>query len=155
MYDRATDFLEAYPVASKSMDDTIESFQSWAGPMVKIESFYADNAPELKAAAKKLRWRMPTSTPGVPPSNGLIERMVRKVSTAAKTNRSQSGLHKTWWPHAMRHGTFSRNTGMVDGDSAYNKRHNGAGHCAAKRIPFGCFVDYLPTPSAKDTVRAK
>ena len=52
-------------------------------------------------------------------------------------------------------GPLSRNTGLTEGDSAYNKRHYGAGHCKAKRIPFGCFVDYLPTPSAKEKVRLK
>jgi hypothetical protein len=83
MHDRATDFLEAYPVASKSMDDTIESFQSWAGPKDKTESFYADNAPELKAAAKKLRWRMPTSTPGVPP----VERSDRANGSQGENDR--------------------------------------------------------------------
>ena len=99
----------------------MEAFQSWAGPKDKIEQFYADNAPELKAAARKVGWRMPTSTPGCPKTNGLIERMVRKCKTLAKTNRSQAGFHKSWWPYAMRHGTFARRVAMVDGDSIYNK----------------------------------
>ena len=71
MYDRGTDDLEVYPVATRSAPETIEAFQHWAGPDDKIESFYADNAPELKAAARKLEWRMSTSTPGVPKTNGL------------------------------------------------------------------------------------
>ena len=154
MYDRGTNDLEVYPAATKSEDDTVEAFQHWAGPKDKVDSFYADNAPELKAAAKRVGWRMPTATPGVPRTNGLIERMVRNCKTMAKANRSQAGFHKSWWPYTMRHLTFSRRIKMVDGDSIYNKHHE-TGHCKAKRIPCGAFVDYLPTPSPQETKRSK
>ena len=43
---------------------------------------------------------------------------------------------------------------IVDGKSVYNTRHKG-GHCKAKQIPFGAFVDYLPTPSPKELKRSK
>ena len=108
MYDRGTDDLGVYPVATRSAPDTIDAFQHWAGPDDKIEPGNADNAPELKAAAPKLEWRMPTGTPGVPKTNGLIERMVRTCKGGAKKNRRQAGLHKSWWPYAMRHFTFAR-----------------------------------------------
>ena len=73
MYDRGTDGLEVYPVATRSAPDTTEAFPHWAGPDDKVEYFFVDNAPELKATARKLEWRMLTSTPGVPKTYGLIE----------------------------------------------------------------------------------
>ena len=80
---KRADDLEVYTVATRSAPETIEAFQHWAGPDDKIESFDPDNAPELKGPARKLVWRMPTSTPGVPKINGLIERMVRKCKGGA------------------------------------------------------------------------
>ena len=56
MYDRGTDDLECYPVATRTTEDTREAFRKWAKPDDVIESFYADNAPELKAAAKSEGW---------------------------------------------------------------------------------------------------
>ena len=94
MYDRGTDYLEVYPVATRTEEDTMECFRDWQGPKETIESFYADNAPELKQGARKMGWRMPTSTPGVPKTNGLAERMVRRCKAGGKVNLSQSGLSK-------------------------------------------------------------
>ena len=79
---------------------------------------------------------------------------MRRVKQGTKINLSQSGLHKSWWPYTGRHYTFARRSNMVDGDSTYNKRH-AQGHCKAKRIMFGQLVDYLPTPSPKETKRSK
>ena len=77
LYDRATNELEIYPVATKSADDTYRSFKHWQGLHDEIKSFWSDNAPELVAAAKRAGWVLhPTSTPGVPQPNGLeAERM--------------------------------------------------------------------------------
>ena len=75
----------------RTTEDTREAFRKWAKPDDVIESFYADNAPELTAAAKSEGWRMPTSTPGVPESNGLAERKVRK------TKRENKGKSNTGW----------------------------------------------------------
>ena len=154
LYDRATDDCEVYPVATRSHEDTVAAMKHWQKPGEVIESFRADNAPELSSAARERGWRNPTSTPGDARSNGLAERMVRRVKQGIKINLSQSGLHKSWWPYGGRHFTFARRANMVDGDSTYNKRH-AQGHCKAKRIMFGQLVDYLPTPSPKETKRLK
>ena len=101
MFDRGTDFFACYPTATRTTAETEDSFAHWEGPPEagrRVESFYADNAPELKEAAKKRKWHTPTSTPGVPPSNGLAERMVRRAKAGTISNLSQSGLTKAWWP---------------------------------------------------------
>jgi hypothetical protein len=64
--DRATVCFAYYPTASKSVEHTLEAFRYWQGKDEKIEQFYSDNALELKSAAREMKWRMPTATPGVP-----------------------------------------------------------------------------------------
>jgi len=142
MYDRATGWYGCYPKASKSAEHTLEAFRHWQGPSEKILSFYADNAPELRQAAREMRWRMPTSTPGVPQTNGLAERSVRTLKEGITTNLAASGLVKRWWEYAGPHHAFARNIQHVAGDSSYMKRHGE--HCKAKQIPFGALVDFMP-----------
>ena len=66
MFDRATEYGDMFPKATKSAADTLEAFREWTSGDDVIKSFRADNAPELRAAAKEMKWRMPTSTPGQP-----------------------------------------------------------------------------------------
>ena len=106
MYDRATGWFGCYPKASKGTEHTLEAFRHWQGPGDKIESFYADNAPELRQAARASRWRMPTSTPGVPQTNGLAERSDRMLKEGIVTNLVASGLVKRWWERVGRHLDF-------------------------------------------------
>ena len=120
IYDRACNWPECYPKATKSYGDTLEAMRHFQGPDDKVKPFYSDNAPELRKAAKRMKWRMPTSTPGEPQSNGLAERIVRLVKERGRTNVLQSGLSKNWWAHAITHGCVSYNIGMKNGDSNYN-----------------------------------
>ena len=119
------------------------------GPDDVIESFYADNAPELISTAKELGWRMPTATPGVPQTNGIVERRVRIVKTGIRCLLAQSGLHKSWWPYACRATCVGHNTEVdprkEDGVSPYYRRHGV--HPKTPQIPFGVLVDYMPTPN--------
>ena len=49
--DRATRWIHASPVASKSAEETIAAFNRFSGND-EIRRFYSDHAPELAAAAK-------------------------------------------------------------------------------------------------------
>jgi len=149
VFDRATDWTEVYPKATKSYEDTREALQHFAGTASRVKSLYADNAPELRKAAKKLGWGFPSATPGQPQTNGLAERMVRRVKEGGRANLLQSGLAPTWWPYACAHHCFARNVKLAEGDSAYNKRHGG-GHCKALQMPFGLCIDYLPVAAPQD-----
>ena len=84
VFDCYTKWLACYPKATKSANETMQSLQHFAGPQDKVEWIHTDNAPELKAAVANLRWRSATSTPYRPQSNGLAERMVRKVKDGAR-----------------------------------------------------------------------
>jgi hypothetical protein len=46
----------------------------------------------------------------------------------------------------MRFWCFAKNIAMINGDSAWNKRH-GKGHFTGPKWPFGCRVSFMPTPS--------
>ena len=89
-------------------------------------------------------WYNPSSTPGDAASNGLAERMVRRVKEGGRTCLIQSGLPYTWWPYAVQHFCAARNIQVVEGESVYNRRHKN-GHCRALEVPFGAMVIYAPT----------
>ncbi len=63
----------------------------------------------------------------------------------AKTLLLQAGLPRGYWPYAMRSYCFAQNIDIVNGDSAWNKRH-GQGQFDGRSIPFGCLVDFKPQP---------
>ena len=92
---------------------------------------------------------MPTSTPGVPQTNGVVERRVRIVKTGIRCLLAQAGLHKSWWPFACRATCIGHNTEVSprkdDGVSPYYRRHGV--HPKNPQIPFGVLVDYMPTPN--------
>ena len=92
LYDRGTDWLDW------SIEHTVEAFKQWAVSKEKIQAFYCDNAHELIGAARKRGWRCATATTGIPPTNGLAERMVRRGKEGGRCNVVQSGLHGKWWP---------------------------------------------------------
>ena len=76
--DRGTYWLDCYPDATRSLDNTVEAFKQWAGPQEKVQSFHCDSAHELISAARERGRRCATATTGVPQTNGLAERMARK-----------------------------------------------------------------------------
>ena len=146
MYDRGTDWTECAPQMSLSYEQTkaaMRHFQGTSGR--KVKSFYADNFPSITKAARAMGWCNPHSCPGVPQTNGLAERMVRRVKEGGRANLIQSGLPYSWWPYAVTHFCAARNIQCRGGDSPYNRRH-GTGHCRAYQVPFGALIYFAPTP---------
>ncbi len=83
------------------------------------------------------------ATQGQPQSNGRAERLVRRTMEGTKTLLLQAGLPGAFWPYAMKAYCFAQNTEVIDGDSAWHKRH-AQGHFDGPAIPFGCLVDFKP-----------
>ena len=80
MYDRATQWIECHPKATLSYEDTLQAMRNFQGTYGrKVRRFYADNFASIAKAAKTMHWTAPTSTPGVPQTNGLAERKIRQV----------------------------------------------------------------------------
>ena len=126
--------VSAYPappdkVVNPSADtvssaETVEAPKHLSGPLKKEESLYAENVPELYAIAMRLGWSFFSPIPGQPQSNGLAERMVRRVNEGGRACLVQSGLPREWWAIARVSFCFAIDINLVDGDSSYNRRHN-------------------------------
>ena len=54
----------------------------------------------------------------------------------------------TSWPFAGEHFCFANNIAIVNGDSAWNKRHK-KGRFRGMQFPFGALVDFMPQPDTR------
>ena len=98
-----------------------------------------------------LGWPCDKATHGVKQDNGIAEHGVQRVTKGTTCCLTNVGLEDKWWPYAAKAFCFNRRAKIVNGDSIYNKKFN-TGHIDQKRLfPFGCRVDFLPTPDAKWT----
>ena len=71
-YDRATQWIEAIPVASKDAHTTRAALRDFAGTC-NPKLFYSDNAQELAGAAKSLGCKHDMGIDIRPRANGVIE----------------------------------------------------------------------------------
>ena len=141
-----TKWFDSYAVHNKEADFAAGSLIDFVGPGVVVQEFYTDNSPELKLAADKVGWKVhPTSTPGRPATNGVVERMNRKVIEGGCSILEQCGLPHEWWSKAIRHFCWASNIEVVDGESSYNRRFK-KGHFKGPKYPFGCLIDFKPSP---------
>ena len=108
-----------------------------------IKLMYTDNAPELVAAVQKLRIKHNTSTPYKSTTNSIAERSIRTVLEGTRTILEHAGFPIQWWPYAARCFCFALNIILINGESAYNLRHQ-KGHFPGLHVPFGCLVDFRP-----------
>ena len=142
--DKATNWLGAYPVYSKSADETRKAIRKFAGKQ-KIRFFYSDDAPEIKKACEDENIPHEVAPTGIKEANGLAETFVRIEIEGGRCELLQAGFPPCFWPYAIEHYAFSRCIQIINGDSAYNKRHK-KGHFPGHKIPFGAAVRYVPAP---------
>ena len=147
--DRASRYKDCFPLQSRNAADAAGALGEFMGD-VKPKRMYTDNEPSLIRACKDLRYPHDKSTPHRHQSNAHCERQVRSVVEGARTLLEHAGLPSCFWIFAVRFWCFMSNVRVVDGESAWNKRH-GKGHFGKPLIPFGARVNFLPRP---DTVRA-
>ncbi len=145
LYDRGTDWLDCYPAATRSLDNTVEAFKQWAGPKEKVQSFHCDNAHELIGAAQEFGWRIATATTGVPQTNGLTERMVRKSKEGGRCSIAQARICGKRLPGEQERSAFTTTLRLLMEIPPYNQRH-GKGIYKGKKIPCGAFVSFMPQP---------
>ena len=119
------------------------ALNDFVGPKEKVGTFYSDCAPELMAAAKRLRWRHATSTPGRPETNGSAECAVRALIEGARSLLAASGLLHRWWNHAARHWCFMHNvTSVCAGEPSPYEPRFGEPFAVKRLYPFGSKIFY-------------
>ncbi|CAE7806513.1 JNK [Symbiodinium sp. CCMP2592] len=150
--------------------DTLRAFQQVFGDLQDVNSFsmdverryapsaireiYCDKAREFISTCKRVGISVKHSTPGMPRTNAIAESKVKLVLHGARVALRQAGLSAKFWPCACKHFCHARNIELREGQSAYSLRFNGA-EFDGQVLPFGCLVDFYPTPARKQTRRSQ
>jgi hypothetical protein len=149
--DRGTRWLQCFPLPDKSSEAAIKAFTSFLGPRETVQLFYSDNSQELINAAAAMGWPHDRSTPGQPQTNGVAERAVRAVLEGTRTILHHAGFMEKYWPLACQYWCVAHNISACTTDplkrSPWTIRHKGK-KFEGKRLPFGCLIDFLPSPIA-------
>ena len=129
------------PCKAKTSQETQRSLQKFLEPERKPKVIYTDNSLEFGKACEDHSWNHETSTPHRSETNGIAERVVRRVKEGTSAILLQSGLHESWWADSMECYTYLRNVTdlLSDGKTPYERR-------------FGSLVEYYPI-TAKDQSR--
>ena len=107
--DLATQWIQAYPCKTKTLQETQRSLQKFLEPDRKRKVIYTDNSLEFVKSCEDLSWNHCTSTPHRSETNGIAERAVRSVNEGTSAILLQSGLNESWWADSMECYTYLRN----------------------------------------------
>ena len=168
-YDFGTGWLDAVPVKSRTNAETLRAFREVIGDLKEVNSFsfdtereyappavqemYCDKAREFVSTCRNVGIKVSHSTPGMPRTNAMAEAKVKLVLQGARVALREAGLEAKFWPYAVRHFCMASNLTIEKGESAFKKRFE-TDRFGGQIIPFGCLVDYFPTPSRRDLKRS-
>ena len=115
----------------------------------KPKVIYTENALEFGNVCEDLSWNHCKSTPHRSETNGIAERVVRRVKEGTSAVLLQSGVNENWWADSMECYTYLRNVTdlLSDGKTPYERRFGQP--FKGPIIPFGSLVECHPI-SAKD-----
>ncbi len=144
--DRYTGYVDCIPVLDKTAEEAARAIWEVLGGE-RPSRVYTDRSLELKAAMRSIKEVYPEvrhhrSFPYRPSSNGRVERANHTVVQGTRAVLWAAGAPISFWSIGCRYYCMARNTAVVDGESAWQKRHGE--HFRGKRIPFGAKVRYLP-----------
>ena len=146
--DIGTGKFDCYPLKSKDADDAHWAIQNFRGKNY-INMVYSDNSREIQKAVSSLGFPHRLSTPGVPATNSYVEGLVGKVMAGGRTLLEAAGLPACYWPYAVRAFCFGCVVRVENKESIYNLQL-GKGHFPGLRFPFGCKVDFKPSPLSRE-----
>ena len=128
--DQATKLKQLHPAATKTAKECEIALKRFQGPM------FSSRILHLYKAGKNSRTCHDTSTPYRFAINGIAEREIRNVLEGTRTLLEHSGLPTSYWPYASRCFCHHANIRMVEGDSAWNRRHK-QGHFEGNKTHLG------------------
>lgn len=150
--DEFSRFVQAVPIGKKSeASREVLQFAKWFERQTgsPVRSFYSDGGKEFLNAREALKDQgvdVDGSTPYTPQSNGLAERHVGIILTAALAALLQAKLPMKYWDHAVRHVAWCKN--MVrhgkTGETPYSLLMGNPFHDIYHVRPFGCRMLYHP-----------
>ena len=150
--DLATQWIQPYPCKNKTSQETQRSLQKFVEFERKAKVIYTDNSLEFGKVCEDLSWNYCMSILHRLKTNGIAERVVRRVKEGTSVVLVQSGLNESWWADSMECYTYLRNVTdlLSDGKTPYERRLRQP--YKGPIIPFGSLVEYHPK-TAKDQSR--
>ena len=127
--DLATQWIQSYRCKTKNLSGNTKD---------------TDSSLEFGKACEDLSWNHCTSTPHRSETNGIAERVVRRVKEGTSAVLLQSGLDESWWADSMECYTYLRNIQdlLSDGKTPFEWRFGEP--FQGPIIPFGSLVEYYP-----------
>ena len=150
--DPATQWIQSYPCKTKTSQETQRSLQKFVEPDRKPKVIYTDNSLEFGKACEDLSWNHCTSTPHRSETNGIAERVVRRVREGTSAVLLQSGLNESCWADSMECYTYLRNVTDLLSDGRRPMKDVFGQPFKGPIVPFGSLVEYHPI-TAKDQSR--
>jgi hypothetical protein len=111
-----------YPVLNKSGGLAFGALQHFIGTR-KVKLCYTDGSGELKHACRRLGISRDVSDPGIPATNGIIERTVGIVKQGARTTLIRAGFPSSFWSRAAARSCYHVNCDGSRGESPYFRTH--------------------------------
>ena len=94
--DRYSDYVDCYPLMTKSADDAHGALLEFFGRS-RPKYMWTDSPPELIRAIKDMHVPHGKATPSRHQNNGYCERTVRKIVEGAQTFLDHAGLPNCFW----------------------------------------------------------
>ena len=148
-------FRYVYPSPTKEADQCHEDLQHFLQVGDKVGIVYSDNAPELKDAVRRMKFRHNTSRAYVDENKAVIEREIRTVLEGTRANLTQAGLPDSLWPYAAQHHAMALNTtkrldvARIPWEDRFGTPFDGL------MIPFGAKVLFWNNPKQNITEASK
>ena len=137
-------------VSNKSLSNVVHCIQQFVGKR-PIQTLFSDNAREFIGSCKELMMARDGGQPGVPHTNGIIERCNQLIIGGTATCLIEAGLPPCYWTYGSQCFCMNHNTTQLCGISAWEKTHGSP--FPGMRLPFGCLVLFKPaeTRGARQT----
>ena len=147
--DLATQWIQSYPLKTKTSQETERSLQKFLELVGKPEVIYTDNSLEFRKACEDLSWNHCTSTPHRSETTGIAQRAVRRVKegTSAVVLQMKIGGQIPWNAFLI---CETSQIYYLMGKTPYERRFGQP--FKGPIIPFDSLVEYHPI-TAKDQSR--